>query len=86
MIGGQIIPDRRILLTKEQIETLSKQFVEELHEIPLYKTDTKKKLISEYINKVQEIIKKNIHTFANDFPDCDAETLRARIVADILEN
>ena len=63
------MPDRRILLTKEQIETLSNQFVGELHNIPLFRTDTKKELISEYINKVQEIIKKNINTFANDFPE-----------------
>lgn len=80
------MPDRRILLTKGQIETLSKQFVDELHKIPIFDTDTKKKLISGYINKVQDLIKKNINTFANDFPDCDAETLRARIVADICEN
>lgn len=80
------MPDRRILLTKGQIETLSKQFVDELHKIPIFDTDTKKKLISGYINKVQAMIAKNIKSFINDISDCDCEKLLAQVVADILLN
>ena len=74
--------DKRILLSKEQIETLSNQFLDELHKIPLYDTYTKKKLISEHIKRVQMMIAANMKTLINDTPDCDAKTLLAQIVAD----
>ncbi len=78
------MPDRRILLTKEQIETLSKQFVDKLQKIPPSRTDAKRELISEYIKKVQDMIANNIKNFTNDFSDCDCEKLKIQIVRDIL--
>ena len=74
--------EMRILLSKERIETLSKQFVDKLHRLFPYTTETKKKLISEYINKVQKEIAENMKTLINATPDCDAKTLLAAIVAD----
>ena len=78
--------EMRMLLSKKQIETLSNHFLDELHKIPLYDTDTKKKLFSEYINRVQKMIAANIGTFINDTPDCDTKTLLAQIVADRISN
>lgn len=56
------------LLSKKQIETISNQFIDELHKIPLYDTDTKKKLFAEYTKKIEMMIIGNMKTIIEKDP------------------
>ncbi len=71
-----------IFLSKEQIETISNQFINELHSIPLYDTDTKKDLFAEYTKKIEMMIIGNMKTIINKDPDCDAKKLFALMCYD----
>ncbi len=70
------------LLLNKQIETISNQFIDELHRIPLYDTDTKKKLFAEYTKKIEMMIIGNMKTIINKDPDCDAKKLFALMCYD----
>jgi hypothetical protein len=74
--------DKFILLSTEQIETISNQFINELHKIPLYDTDTKHKLFSEYIKKIEMMIIEKMQNISNKIPDCDTKKLFALMLAD----
>ena len=70
------------LLSNRQIETISNQFIDELHRIPLYDTDTKKKLFAEYTKKIEMMIIGNMKTIVEKDPGCDAKKLFALMLAD----
>jgi len=70
----------RVLLTPEQIEKLARELVEELHKIPLYDVDSKRRLASEYLRKVQTIIRDNII----ELPDNEPNSVKAVIACNML--
>jgi len=78
--------NKRILLSKEQLEGLSTEMVGKLHQIPLYDIDAKKGLIAEYIKKGQSLIVDNIINLVNDEPDGSVRLVLTQILTDRLIN
>ena len=74
--------NKRVSLTKEQIEHLSTELLEKLHEKPLYDIDGKRNLISEYIKNVENIIVHNIKNLINDGLDDNARSILGQIFRD----
>lgn len=70
----------RVLLTPDQFQELAAEFVNQLHEVPLYDVQTKRTLASEYLRKVQTVIRNNIC----ELPDADSNSVKALIAIDML--
>ena len=70
----------RALLTPDQFEKLASEFVDELHKVPLYDVDNKRRLAAQYLTRVQTIIWHNITELANDEPT----SVKAVIACDLL--
>jgi hypothetical protein len=71
-----------ILLSKKQIGILSDKFIKELNRIPLYDTDAKKKLFSEYIKQFEIMITSNMKNYVHNNSDCDVNTLLRMMLTD----
>ena len=70
----------RILPTSAQIEQVATEFVDELHKIPLYDVASKRRLTSEYLRKVQDIILENICKLTDD----EAKSVKAMVALNML--
>ena len=70
----------RVLLTPDQFQELAAEFVNQLYEVPLYDVQTKRTLASEYLRKVQTVIRNNIC----ELPDADSNSVKALIAIDML--
>jgi hypothetical protein len=69
-----------VLLTPDQFQELAAEFVNELHKVPLYDVQSKRTLASEYLRKVQTVIRNNIC----ELPDADSNSVKAVIAFDML--
>ena len=65
----------RVLLTSKEFEQLARELVEELHKIPLYAVDEKRKLCSNYLKKIESTLIGNISKLKNN----QAESVIAQI-------
>ena len=72
----------RVLLMPDQFEKLAREFVDELHKIPLYDVDSKRKLASEYLRKVQTIIRDNIIELPENGPNSVKAVIACNLLVD----
>ena len=59
----------QIVLTAQQFDDLACEFVNQLHEIPLYDVARKQRLASEYLRRVQSLLAENIVANINELPE-----------------
>lgn len=80
-----IMVSRRIFLSNEQIETLAREIVKELDDVPPWNYRKRKTTISDGIEKIQSLMARNITTIVEHDPDCKVKTILASIIADRLK-
>lgn len=78
--------DKRLLLTKIQINDLSKKYIYKLDELPLYKIDERRILISDCIKETQKLIEENITSLVEGNSNEKLDWICGQILKDKLNN